>query len=247
MSPSERAALQAKRKEIYERLHPETKAGGDRKSKSQLEILNKSASYIDVASADEGRSRATVAAREVHRGASIPEIAAIPGTSLDKGVELDALATLPADQQASLIAKAKAGKKVSAKPRRSVRQSARGKREKVWRTRELAMLLADPLIRSRDIKLYAAEFSAITLHRHILAGRFPSPAATINGLRSWRRSDLIAWRDGRRSGWPPDLDITARRERMALVRAARHTESHGHKISTDESSPSDQREYHHAD
>ena len=43
------------------------------------------------------------------------------------------------------------------------------------------MSLADPLIRSRDIKRYAAEFSAMTLHRHILAGRFPSPA-TINGL-----------------------------------------------------------------
>jgi hypothetical protein len=83
------------------------------------------------------------------------------------------------------------------------------------------MSLADPLIRSRDIKRYAAEFSAMTLHRHILAGRFPSPAATINGLRYWRRSDLIAWRDGRRSGWPPDPDAAARRERMAPVRAAR--------------------------
>jgi hypothetical protein len=87
------------------------------------------------------------------------------------------------------------------------------------------MSLADPLIRSRAIKPYAAAFSAMTLHRHILAGRFPSPAATINGQRYWRRSDLIAWRDGRRSGWPSDPDIAARRERMAPVRAARRAET----------------------
>lgn len=83
------------------------------------------------------------------------------------------------------------------------------------------MSTPDPLIRSRDIKHYAVELSAMSLHRHILAGRFPSPAATINGLRYWRRSDLIAWREGRRSGWTPDPDTAARRERMAPARAAR--------------------------
>jgi hypothetical protein len=84
------------------------------------------------------------------------------------------------------------------------------------------MLAVDPFVRSRDIKHYAADFSAMTLHRHIRAGWFPSPAATINGIRYWRRSDLVAWCNGRRSGWPPDPDIGARRERMAPVRAARH-------------------------
>jgi hypothetical protein len=80
----------------------------------------------------------------------------------------------------------------------------------------------DPLIRARDIKHYAVELSAMSLHRHILAGRFPSPAATINGLRYWqRRSERSPGREGRRSGWPPDPDIAARRERMAPVRAAR--------------------------
>ena len=87
------------------------------------------------------------------------------------------------------------------------------------------MSAPDPLIRSRDIKRYAAEFSAMTLHRHILAGRFPSPATTINGLRYWRRSDLIAWRDGRRSGWPPDPEHRcASANAWRLCVPARHTE-----------------------
>jgi len=78
--------------------------------------------------------------------------------------------------------------------------------------------MSDPLIRSRDIKHYAADFSAMSLHRHIRAGQFPAPATTIHGLRYWRRSDLIAWRDGRRSEWSPDPEIAARRERMAPAR-----------------------------
>ena len=38
----------------------------------------------------------------------------VEGTSLDKGVELDALAKMPAAERKEVIAKAKAGEKVSA-------------------------------------------------------------------------------------------------------------------------------------
>jgi ParB family transcriptional regulator, chromosome partitioning protein len=126
LSPSERGAHQAKRKEIYERLYPETKAGGDRKSKSQNEILKEPA-YIDDTAAKTGSSRSTVG-RDANRGKKIPDIAALAGTSLDTGVELDALAKLPVDQQAALVEQAKAGKKVSARPSEAVKAEREAKR-----------------------------------------------------------------------------------------------------------------------
>lgn len=43
------------------------------------------------------------------------DLQAVAGTSLDKGVELDALKTLPAPERKELIARARAGEKVSAR------------------------------------------------------------------------------------------------------------------------------------
>lgn len=44
------------------------------------------------------------------------DLQAVVGTSLDKGVELDALKTLPADQRLALITRAQAGEQVTARP-----------------------------------------------------------------------------------------------------------------------------------
>lgn len=49
------------------------------------------------------------------------DLHAVAGTSLDKGVELDALKTLPAPERKQLIERARAGEKVSA--RRTVKNS----------------------------------------------------------------------------------------------------------------------------
>ncbi|SEE86744.1 ParB/RepB/Spo0J family partition protein [Rhizobiales bacterium GAS191] len=127
LSAAETAAHQAERKAIYLRTYPETKAGGDRRSKSHGETSKKPA-YIDAAAAEIGRSRATIA-REVNRGEKIPDVAAIAGTSLDKEGELDALAKLPADQQAPLIEQAKAGEKVTAKASKAVKAKRKEKAE----------------------------------------------------------------------------------------------------------------------
>ena len=43
------------------------------------------------------------------------DLEAVTGTSLDKGVELDALAKMPAVERRELIDKAKAGEKVTAR------------------------------------------------------------------------------------------------------------------------------------
>jgi ParB/RepB/Spo0J family partition protein len=111
LSPAEEAAHHAKRKEIYERLHPQTKRGAigrGRKKSSQNEK-----SFVDDTAAKTGKGRSTVA-REVGRG-QIRNIIDAVGTSLDKGDELDALVKLPEAAQQALIERAKAGEKVSAK------------------------------------------------------------------------------------------------------------------------------------
>jgi N6-adenosine-specific RNA methylase IME4 len=114
LTPAERSIHIAERKRIYEALHPETKKGGDRRSKSQLGTL-KGTAFVDDTAAKTDKSR-TAVARDATRAKHIPRIADCIGTSLDEGEELDALAKLPQEAQGKLIARAANGEKVSAKP-----------------------------------------------------------------------------------------------------------------------------------
>jgi hypothetical protein len=113
LTPAELADHFHKRKEIYERLHPDSKHGGDRKSISQLGI-SRGVAFIDDAAEKTGKSRSDIA-RHVKRGKDIPNVGQTAHTSLDKGTELDAVAELPPDKQQELISRAKKGEKVSAK------------------------------------------------------------------------------------------------------------------------------------
>jgi hypothetical protein len=80
-----------RRKAIYEELHPETKAGaagGHAKHGSASDNLSFAASTADAT----GKDRRTVE-RAAARGEALgDDLGAVTGTSLDKGVELDALA-----------------------------------------------------------------------------------------------------------------------------------------------------------
>ena len=127
------------RKEIYERLHPQTrhgaapgKAGGGKKAPKDA----KSASFADDTAAKTGRSKRSVA-QDATRADRIPEIAKVASTSLDQGEELDALARLPVAEQSALIARAWAGEKVSAKEReaatlRAVRTTRDAQQRCLW-------------------------------------------------------------------------------------------------------------------
>ena len=112
LSPAETAAHHAKRKEIYERLHPETKHGGDRKSvqytRSSGEIGHLKTYAADTAPKT-GNSIRNVR-RQTQRG-QIENVIELAGTSLDTGEELDALSKLSAEEQRTLAARAKAGKR----------------------------------------------------------------------------------------------------------------------------------------
>jgi ParB family chromosome partitioning protein len=109
---AERALHLSERKRLYEKLYPQTKHGGDRSgSSSQNENLKSFA--IDTATKT-GKGRSTIA-RDVARADKIVVLPDIVGTSLDTGVEINALATLSEDEQRALAERAKAGEQVTAR------------------------------------------------------------------------------------------------------------------------------------
>jgi N6-adenosine-specific RNA methylase IME4 len=116
LSPAERALHVGRRKELYEKIHPDTvsvrKRGGPGRGKRNESRA--ATSFIDDAAAKMGKHRATIA-RDAARATKIAGLADVIGTSLDEGEELDALAKLPESAQADLIARAKAGGRVTAR------------------------------------------------------------------------------------------------------------------------------------
>lgn len=136
LSPAERAAHHARRKAIYEKLHPETRRGGDRKSDaatSKGKVFRKK-TYAEETAAQVGRTARAVR-MEVARGNAIPNVAALAGTALDKGDELDALAKLGEVARITMMKRAIAGEKVSAKTelgkeRRAVKESLMAEKSK---------------------------------------------------------------------------------------------------------------------
>jgi ParB family chromosome partitioning protein len=113
LSPAERAYHLSERKRLYEKLYPETRHGGDRRSVSSSQNENLKAFAADTATKT-GKGRSSIA-RDVARAGKIAVLDEIVGTSLDKGVELDALATLSEEEQCALAERAKAGEQVTAR------------------------------------------------------------------------------------------------------------------------------------
>jgi ParB family transcriptional regulator, chromosome partitioning protein len=176
LSPAERAAHVAARKAVYERLHPETKHGGDRKSESRSQNANLKSFVADTAKKT-GKHHATVA-RDVKRGKDIPDVAALAGTSLDKGVELDALAKLSEDEQIELAERAKAGEKVTA---RNVFVDLEFQKTMVWvRTMSglssgLSSLTPSTTLTGREVRKARADIKRTIEQLHALDARLAAP------------------------------------------------------------------------
>lgn len=113
LTPAQRALHIAERKRIYEVLHPSTKHGGDRASR-QIGDLKRDDRFTADAAEKTGIAERVIQ-RDATRGERIAELDKVVGTSLDKGVELDALARLDEDEQRTLIRKAAAGESISAR------------------------------------------------------------------------------------------------------------------------------------
>jgi N6-adenosine-specific RNA methylase IME4 len=164
LSPAETAIHHARRKELYLIVHPEkargkAPGGGRGKGKRPPPVFNFDdppleerkncalPNYAEQAAAETGSSKRTVE-MAVARG-QIPGLAHLVGTSLDHGVELDALTKLPENEQRVLIERARAGEKVSAKTRakqlnRETKECELGARQLALPDKRFGVILADP-------------------------------------------------------------------------------------------------------
>jgi ParB/RepB/Spo0J family partition protein len=113
LTPVEQAMHITRRKELYEKLHPETKNGANQHTKRVAQVEQPSKAFVINTARKTRKGRSTVQ-KAATRGKKVKVLADIAGTSLDKGTELDALAKLSECEQKKLATRAKAGEKVSA-------------------------------------------------------------------------------------------------------------------------------------
>ena len=115
LSPADRARCTARRKEIYEELHPEVKAGALRAAgmnaalgrdvAANLAPTSNVLAFAADAAAKTGRPERTIQ-RDAERGVKVASdvLDRISGTHLDKGFYLDKLKRLPVQEQRSRFA-----------------------------------------------------------------------------------------------------------------------------------------------
>ena len=114
LTAAERALCMAERQKMYELSHPETKKGGDRKSRSKRQLGALSESFAEETSKKTGLSKRAVQ-RDAARGKKVKVLTEIIGTCLDTGSELDALAKLEEGAQCTLAEAAQRGEQVTAR------------------------------------------------------------------------------------------------------------------------------------
>ena len=122
LTPAERALFTRRRKDIYLAIHPETRAGVAG-AETKHRGANDKLSFAENTAAQTGVDRRTIE-RDAARGESLGDtvLADVRGTSLDQGVELDALKDMPEAERAPLVERAKAGEKVTARREKTVDQ-----------------------------------------------------------------------------------------------------------------------------
>lgn len=115
LTASQRTAFTKRRKQIWEALHPVGQVAHVAPPVAKHGRTQEKAFAAATADAT-GQSKATTN-RAIARADAIGDeaLAKVANTSLDSGVELDALAKLDAPERAELVARAAAGEKVSAR------------------------------------------------------------------------------------------------------------------------------------
>jgi ParB/RepB/Spo0J family partition protein len=167
LTPAQEAKALARRKQIYEALNPETKhgaIGSGRNQSRQIGDSGKATRFTKVTAELTGKPERNIQ-RAAKRGAKIGpnRLDKLAGTSLDKGIELDALADLPAQQQDSLIERAAKGESVTARQVPAPQQDASER----WRAQFSGLLAAGP---TESDRAWAWEQLAATLiDRELLA------------------------------------------------------------------------------
>lgn len=141
---------------------PERDARGQRKSPQQQR------GFAAVTAALTGESKKTVN-NNVRRGNVLGErlLPAIVGTSLDKVVELDALASLPPEDRADLVDRAKAGEKVSARNVQETDRETPAARNRVLAGRAVAAM--EKCTRMMDESEFAAALRGAMVSERVVA------------------------------------------------------------------------------
>lgn len=109
LTAAQRAIAIGRRKEIWEALHPNNGRSLPENTRGRPR------EFAGDTEAATGEAKRTVN-QHLSRAESLgPDIKEVIGTSLDKGVELDALKKLPPEERKELIGRAKEGEQISAK------------------------------------------------------------------------------------------------------------------------------------
>ncbi|WP_349573091.1 ParB/RepB/Spo0J family partition protein [Azotobacter salinestris] len=138
LTPAQRAYAIKRRKEIWEMRNPE---GG--KTVSTPGGQQKVGFAADTAEST-GQTKQSINQHVARAEALGDDLLEVAGTSLDKGVELDALKAMPAPERKELIEKAKAGEKVSARKQPELEVEAPAIVQTVIRQMEIfSMILAN--------------------------------------------------------------------------------------------------------
>jgi hypothetical protein len=108
LTPAERSAQTARRKVIYEELHPSTKHGGNLEGAGVANLATPEEPRFTAATAEATGRSERVVQRDAERGEKIaPDVLdKITGTHLDRGDYLDTLKRLPPDEQRARVDRA---------------------------------------------------------------------------------------------------------------------------------------------
>jgi N6-adenosine-specific RNA methylase IME4 len=141
LTPAEMAMHTTRRKELYEKVHPQTKHGGapakrGGKGGKGAKLAPLPPTFADDTAKKTGKSKRNVQ-RDSTRGNKVMVLASIVGTCLDQGKQLDALGKLSNEEQRDLADRAVAGEKVSASTK--VKQVKRTEREQTLAAKQRAL------------------------------------------------------------------------------------------------------------
>jgi hypothetical protein len=116
LTPAQRAAAIKRRKQIWEALHPNT-GGADCATgrRADGKFGDGQQQFAAETAGVSGESKSQINRHLARADALGDDLASVAGTSLDKGVELDALKSLPQAERQALIACARKGEAVSAR------------------------------------------------------------------------------------------------------------------------------------
>lgn len=119
LTNAQRTVATKRRKQIWEALHPAPKVQVAQVEPPEIGYRKpppQDKAFASATAEATGQSKATTN-RALARADALGDetLKAVVGTSLDKGVELDALAKMPAEERAELVSKAAAGEVVTAR------------------------------------------------------------------------------------------------------------------------------------